>query len=214
MIIRIGNLSDTYAVLKSMEQHIEAEESSKLEFSNSESSNQDTEKKVATLKKLRSGVSISYSQAELFDPLDFADFFVRRIGNIYTASIIIKTRQLPAFRDLSSKLVNAFKEQKKQKLEFLPTIENGAGYIIGEAEETPGEKGPIYSITEDRLFRLISIGARGATRRLFPDGEKTFKGEIEGLEGVANIFINTVYKNYNDPESIVKVPENLIIEII
>jgi len=205
MIIRIGNLSDTYALLKGMEQHIEAEESSKTELSD-----QDPEK-IAILKKLGSGVNISYTQAELFYPLDFADFFIRRRGDIYTASIIIKARQPLAFRDLSSKLIEAF---KAQELEFLPTIENGAGYIVKESGDDPGTKSPDYAITEGGFLRGISIGSRGADVRLFPDEEKIFTNSISGLERVASTFINTVHKNNNDdPDSIVKVPENLVIEI-
>jgi hypothetical protein len=166
---------------------------------------------LATLKKLKSGINVSYTKAELFEPLDFADFYTTRKGNIYMASIVIKARQITAFRNLSKELI---KEFKSENLEFLPTVEEGAGYILGEATEIPGERGPAYSINESGLFRFISFGGNGASRKLFPEGGyKIFEAELGGLEKMANIFVNTVYKNNQEPDSIIQVPKDLIIEI-
>ena len=186
MELHIGNLENTYSFLNNLQNmHL---------FPNEDIDDEKFKVKTDTKKlveKLRLAGSLGYNNVEMPYPLNFASFFIRRIGDIYSAALFIGARNVKeSFFNLSGRLKKSYNEKS---LDFIQTTARGTGYII-EQNNLVDERQVDYCIAEDNPFvRAIWIGSKGAVLRVFPEEEKIFINEVRGLEDIANSFIKTIY---------------------
>lgn len=179
MRLQIENLEDTFDHLRNM---------NKLRYSDDEYAIEKDQTRTERLKRL---CNLSYNQAFLFEPFDFAQLFFRITGNYYSSTFLLYPSERRIYRGLG--MTDFFKNnigKGEFNYDFVENSIHGTGYVMKEkkAAFVIGE----CSKKDDR--RLIAMGTHGTIPKLFPENKDEFDSQMMDLQTIINIYIKSYYE--------------------
>jgi len=136
--------------------------------------------------KLKRSFNLDFPPVELPYPFNFAKLFLSREDSCFSAYIMITSRDLFVYNNLSKRLEDSF---SKTGLLFHPTTQLGTGYLIdrkGNIRLSVMDAGP------DCVMRDLGIGCNGARTRNFNDFRSFRHGLLE-LEKATTTFLTAAY---------------------